>query len=80
VAELSQLANAVLSAVCVIQAAVVIFPGQFNVTGGSTVEVKVCVQVELLMQPSVAVYVRVWECRQPFDVISPSEEVIVGVP
>ena len=56
--------------------------GQNVIVGGvtSNVQVKSCVQVEVLPQPSVAVYVRVWDLKQPFTVIAPNEDVIVGVP
>ena len=58
-------------------------PGGQNVkTGGtkSTVQVYTCVQVEVLPQPSVAVYVRVCERIQPSVEIVPVAEVIVGAP
>ena len=56
--------------------------GQKVKVGGvvSTVHVKTCSQVEVLPHPSVAVYVRVCERRQPLTVIVPNDEVIVGVP
>lgn len=56
--------------------------GQKVNTGGvtSTVQVNVCVQVELLPQASVAVYVLVCERWQPLEVIEPSAEVMVGTP
>jgi hypothetical protein len=51
-------------------------------TGGvvSSTQVKVWVQVAVLPQPSVAVYVRVCDRLHPLLVIDPSAEVIVGVP
>ena len=58
-------------------------PGGQNVNAGgvtSTVQVKTCVQVDVFPQPSVAVYVRVWDLRHPLTVIVPSDDVIVGVP
>ena len=58
-------------------------PGGQNVKVGgvtSTVQVKSCVHVDVLPQPSVAVYVRVCDLRQPVTVIVPKEDVIVGVP
>ena len=58
-------------------------PGGQNVNAGgvtSTVQVKTCVQVDVFPQPSVAVYVRVWDLIHPVTVIEPNEDVIVGVP
>jgi hypothetical protein len=56
--------------------------GQKVNTGGvtSTVHVNTCVQVAVLPQPSVAVYVLVCVLIQPLVPIEPKAEVIVGVP
>ena len=51
-------------------------------TGGvvSSIQVNTWVQVDVLPHPSVAVYVLVCERPHPFDVIPPSDDVIVGAP
>jgi acyl CoA:acetate/3-ketoacid CoA transferase alpha subunit len=56
--------------------------GQLVKVGGvtSTVQVKTCVQVAVFPQPSVAVYVRVCDRRQPLVLTEPSALVMVGVP
>ena len=56
--------------------------GQNVNVGGvvSAVQVNTCVQVAVLPQPSVAVYVLVCVRRHPFGMIDPRELVIVGVP
>ena len=46
----------------------------------STFQANTCWQVAVLPHASVAVYVRVWERLQPFSVIVPSADDIVGTP
>ena len=54
--------------------------GQYVKDGGvtSTVQVNTCVQVAVLPHASVAVYVRTWLLRHPFDATAPNAEVMVG--